>query len=56
MIDVAVWLMLLLLSLASAFRYRSISFAPVRGSSHFLCRRKESNQRKRLTPIRLTNT
>jgi uncharacterized membrane protein YccF (DUF307 family) len=27
--------------------YRSISFAPVRGSTHFLCRRKESKQRKR---------
>ena len=27
--------------------YRSISLAPVRGSTHFLCRRKESKQRKR---------
>jgi hypothetical protein len=27
--------------------YRSISFAPVRGGTYFLCRRKESRQRKR---------
>jgi hypothetical protein len=27
--------------------YWSISFAPVRGGTYFLCRRKESKQRKR---------
>jgi hypothetical protein len=27
--------------------YRYISFAPVRGGTYFLCRRKESRQRKR---------
>ena len=32
---------------ASALRLRGAGFAPVRGGSHFLCRRKESNQRKR---------
>jgi hypothetical protein len=31
----------------SLHSYRSIRFAPVRGSTHFLCRRKESKQRKR---------
>jgi hypothetical protein len=31
----------------SLHSYRSISFAPVRGGTYFLCRRKESKQRKR---------
>jgi hypothetical protein len=31
----------------SLHSYRSISFAPVRGGTYFLCRRKESRQRKR---------
>ncbi|MFP3274878.1 MAG: hypothetical protein RXR52_28735, partial [Paraburkholderia sp.] len=31
----------------SLFCYRSISVAPVRGGTYFLCRRKESKQRKR---------
>jgi hypothetical protein len=31
----------------SLYCYRSISFAPVRGGTYFLCRRKESRQRKR---------
>ena len=34
----------------SLFCFWSISFAPVRGSTHFLCRRKESKQRKRAHP------
>ena len=33
--------------LASAFSYRLASVAPVRGGTYFLCRRKESKQRKR---------
>ncbi|VVD27287.1 protein of unknown function [Paraburkholderia dioscoreae] len=36
------------LSLSSLW---SISVAPVRGGTHFLCGRKESKQRKRLTPL-----
>src|ERR1700744_4329021 len=35
---------------ASAFCFWFICVAPVRGGSYFLCRRKESNQRKRLQP------
>jgi hypothetical protein len=31
----------------SLLSYRSIRFAPVRGGTYFLCRRKESRQRKR---------
>jgi hypothetical protein len=34
----------------SLFSCRSICTAPVRGGTHFLCGRKESKQRKRLTP------
>ena len=34
-------------ALASAFCFWFISVAPVRGGTHFLCRRKESKQRKR---------
>ncbi|WP_205811083.1 hypothetical protein, partial [Burkholderia sp. Ac-20365] len=41
------WCGLLLLSLASAFCLWSASVAPVRGGTYFLCRRKESKQRKR---------
>jgi hypothetical protein len=33
--------------LASALCFRSASVAPVRGGTYFLCRRKESKQRKR---------
>src|SRR6516164_8334920 len=38
---------LLLFSLASAIAPTGAGVAPVRGGSHFLCRCKESNQRKR---------
>ena len=38
---------LLLLLLASAFCFWFASVAPVRGGTYFLCRRKESKQRKR---------
>src|SRR5277367_4421612 len=41
----AVWLFAYGVGL-SLYSYRSISFAPVRGGTYFLCRRKESRQRK----------
>jgi hypothetical protein len=41
------WFVLFVLSLASAVCFWSASVAPVRGGTYFLCRRKESRQRKR---------
>jgi hypothetical protein len=41
------WFGLLVLALASAIFFRDSCVAPVRGGTYFLCRRKESRQRKR---------